>query len=488
MAKGRKGKQKARYAVNSVVAEVLSDVKEQKRKYDAASKSRHHADWFTQNLSVNQEVNYSLKWLRDRSRDLGRNNPYARRAFRLYPNNVVGTGIIPTPKARKNQVTALKQAWYDWAEKITCDYDQNYNIYGLQWLVMKAVAESGECIIRRVRATNRYKVPLRLQVLEGDYIDTSRHTGVWRDDENTGVQYIDYYGIRFNRQGEKIGYWIFNQHPSEFPTSSDLVDANDIIHVYEVERPGQIRGIPILASVMLRLRDLDDYEFTERIRNKIAACFTVFIEDTSTTDIAGDYDTEKMEPGAIEMLPPGRKVTAVQPPSKDGFSDYVKGNIRGIAVGVGTSYEMLSADYSNVNFSSGRMGWIEFSREVEQWQYRIMIPKFCDGIYEWFLEAAMFAGYIPFGAAVRVSWTPPRREMIDPLKEIQALKEQLRAGLISWQEVVKMFGYEPEELKEELAASKKMFDELGLKPTSDARFDPNRPPDQTDNNEVMNDD
>lgn len=478
MSKG-KGKKRNLGAVNEVAREIMGEVKQQQRKYEAAGKSRHHADWVTQNLSVNQEVNYSLRWLRDRSRDLGRNNPYARRCFRLYPNNIVGSGIIPTPKnLRLNQLKSLKNAWYDWGEKLVCDYDQNNNIYGLQWLVSRSVVESGECLVRRVRASSSYKVPIRLQVLEGDYIDTTRHTGIWKEDN--GLSYADYYGIRFNKQGERIGYWIYNQHPSEFPTNSELVDAKDIIHVYEVERPGQIRGIPILASVMLRLRDLDDYEFTERIRNKIAACFTVFLEDTSTDDgnNNSDFDVEKMQPGAIEMLPPGRKVTVASPPSKDGFGEYVKGNIRGIAAGVGASYETLSGDYSNVNFSSGRMGWLEFAREVEHWQWKIIIPKLCDGIYEWFVEAAMFAGYIPFGSAVQVSWTPPRREMIDPYKEIQALKEQLRAGLISWQEVVKMFGYIPDELEEELKKDKEMFDKLGLKPTSDPRYDPNRPPEQ----------
>ena len=460
--------------------DVLSDVRNHQRKYDAAGKSRHHADWLTINLSPNQEVNAALTWLRDRSRDLGRNNPYARRVFRLMPNNVVGSGIIPTPtNIRAAQIKSLKIAWKDWAEKLGCDYDQNYNFYGLQWLIVRTVAESGECLIRKVKAGSSYKVPLRLQVLEGDYIDTTHHSGQWTS-ENNGLQYIDYYGIRFNKKGERIGYWIWDQHPSEFPTQSSIVSADDIIHVYEVERPGQIRGIPIMASVMLRLRDLDDYEFTERIRNKIAACFTVFIQDDSV-DNAGEtvapFETEKIEPGAIERLPPGKTISVAQPPSKDGFSEYVKGNLRGIAAGVGASYENLTGDYSNVNFSSGRMGWLEFAREVEQWQWRIIIPKFCDRAYEWFAEAAQFAGYIPFNISWQVSWTAPRREMIDPLKELQAIKLQLRTGLISWQDVVKQFGYIPDELKEELKMDAAMWDELELKPEGDPRFDTNRPPD-----------
>ncbi len=223
--------------------------------------------------------------------------------------------------------------------------------------VARTVLESGECFVRRIRATSKYEIPIRLQVLEADYLDTSRHTGALQDDSG-GVHYIDYYGIRFNKQGERIGYWLWKQHPSEFATVSVLVSADDIIHVYDLERPGQMRGIPNLASVMLRLRDLDDYEFTERIRNKIAACFSVFITDDSADDSKDDdyEEFEKLEPGLIQRMQPGKSVQVATPPSKDGFGEYVKANLRGVAAGLGTSYESISGDYSQVNFSSGRMG------------------------------------------------------------------------------------------------------------------------------------
>ena len=466
---------KQRYKIE-MLDSVKTEWRGHQRQYDAATKSRHTNDWFAPNKSVNQEVQKALSWLRDRSRDLGRNNPYAKRALRLYPNNAIGTGILPTPRnVRPNQIKALKDAWYNWAEKLVCDYDQNQNFYGLQWLAMRTVAESGECLIRRVRANSSYAVPIRLQVLEGDYLDATRHTGFWMSD-NSNQEYIEFYGIRFNRQGERVGYWIWRQHPSEYASESDFVPAKDIIHLYEVERAGQIRGVPILTSVMLRLRDLDDYEFTERIRNKIAACYTVFIEDDSIdpSNTDTEYETEKIEPGAIEQLPPGRKVTVAQPPAKDGFGDYTRANLRGIASGTGASYEGLTGDYSNVNFSSGRMGWLEFAREVEQWQWKVLIPKLCDGVYDWFIEATQLAGIIPYNLSVQVSWTPPRREMIDPKTETDAIVAQLRAGLISWQEVVKQYGYIPTEVLEELKQDKEMWDKLGLMPYADPRFDSNR--------------
>jgi lambda family phage portal protein len=450
--------------------------KAQQRKYDGASKGRHYHGWYSAELSANQEVLQSLSLLRNRSRDLGRNNAYAINATRVISNNVVGIGIIPSPRGiRDSQLKVIKDQWSEWAGKTICDYDDMNTFYGLQWLIMKTIIESGECLVRRVRGTSKDEVPLRLQLLDGDFIDTAVHNGVWQTD-NT----ITYYGIKFNRQGRRLGYWIFKGHPNEFGGESEFVDAKEICHLYEVERAGQIRGVPMSCGVMLRLKDLEDYEFTERTRAKVAASFAVFVTEDSveSTNSGETPQLEKIEPGSIEYLPPGKSISVAQPPTTAGYSDYVKSNLRGISAGFGASYESLTNDYSNVNFSSGRMGWLEMNKNVERLQWNLMVARFCDKVYPWFIEAIQLAGYIPLSATPKVTWTPPRREMIDPLKEAQAIKEQMRAGMISWQEVVRMNGYVPEELMAELKKDKEMWDKLQLMPTSDARFDSNRPPDE----------
>ena len=120
------------------------------------------------------------------------------------------------------------------------------------------------------------------------------------------------------------------------------------------------------------------------------------------------------------------------------------------------------------------MGWLEFARNAERYQWLIMIPRFCEKVYVWFIEAAQLAGHVPISAMPSVTWTPPRRQMIDPHKETEAIKSQLRSGVTSWQNVVRELGYIPDELREELKQDKDMIDALGLMPESDPRFDPNR--------------
>ncbi|MCM5528959.1 phage portal protein [Parasegetibacter sp. NRK P23] len=462
----------------------LSEFEEaERRRYDAASKSRLNNEWFSGEVSVNTEILSALAMLRNRSRDLCRNNGYAIQGVRMIKNNVVGTGIIPTPRAEgisKSQLKKLKTAWEDWASVTECDFDGMSTFYGIQSLVMKTVVESGECIIRRVYGNSKQEIPLKLQILEGDFIDGSKHDGTWQSDDT-----MLFYGIKIHRDGTRLGYWIYKSHPNEFGLDSEFVPAKDIVHVYEVERPGQIRGVPFSSSVMGKLKDLGDFEYAELVRMKIAASFSVFITEDAINDGSPAASPNKdrltkIQPGMIAHLTPGQQIQTAQPPNVEGGEGFVKNNLRSVSAGFGTSYEGLTNDYSNVNFSSGRMGRMEFQGQVEHLQYNLMIPRFCNKIFPWFLEACRLKGIISFEGKVRVSWTAPRKQMIDPYKEIQAIKEKLRAGLASWTDVVKEFGYVPDELLEEIKNDKEMWDKLGLAPTIDPRFDSNRPLEKPD--------
>jgi capsid protein len=134
--------------------------------------------------------------------------------------------------------------------------------------------------------------------------------------------------------------------------------------------------------------------------------------------------------------------------------------LRAIASSYGVTYEVLTGDLSNVNFSSGRMGWIEMQRQISDWQENVLIPA-CDKMWKWFCDGANLKGeisenYIP------VSWTPPRREMIDPVKEIKGMSEEVRNGFTSWSDAVTSRGWDANELINELAREAKLFDDFKL--------------------------
>lgn len=443
------------------------------RQYDSAKPTK--GGWYAPGTSANAEISIGGRTLRARSRDLARNNEYTSKAIKGIAANVVGSGIRPSFQHTDDSVMmAAKKLWKDWAEERECDLDDRLNFYGIQFMIMRAIAESGEVLVKRVR-NKKGDVPFQLQVLEADFIDDSK------DGINTDSGGFIRLGVEFDRNGRRVAYWLFSDHPGENKVwksfESVRVPATEILHLYFVERPGQVRGIPFGVSTFDKLRDFKDYEKAQLIRQKIAACFSVFVHTsdgapTGSPNPNGGSQLEMVEPGIIEYLQPNQEVTFGNPPPVEGFGEYARKTLQGVAAGYDITYELLTNDLSNVNFSSGRMGWIEFGRMVRQWQQQIMIQMFCKGVFKWFKESLTITGGLT--SEIEATWTPPRREMIDPLKETKGISEGVRSGLNSLQSAIRELGRDPEVVFKELAEDKALLDSLGLKLTTDPEHDPNR--------------
>lgn len=444
------------------------------RRFEGASKSKRMRNWKTESTSANSAIYGSLETLRNRSRDLRRNNPFAARGIQAIATNTVGKGIQTQFRDKKdsNLSNPAEEQWKPWANSTDFDFDGRYDIFGFQRMIMQSVPESGELLIRK-RIVKKKAFPLQYQILESDFLDTDK-TIAKTDNGNAIIQ-----GIEFNSDGKRVAYWVFEQHPGSFYEQNGVsriyskrVPASEIRHIFRQERPGQARGVPWLAPVMVRLKDLDDYEDAQLMRQKIAACFTAFVQDISA-DVAGESDTpttnpelsERVEPGLIEFLPTGKTVTFASPPEVANYDQFTKNHLRAIAAGFGISYEVLTGDLSEVNFSSARLGWIEFQRNLEVWRKELVIGSFLDFVVQDFMEVCAIQGK-DFSNYLAMH-TPPRREMIDPTKEIEASKEAIRAGLSTWSEELMALGKDPEEHFAQYAKDKKLIDSLGLKLDSD---------------------
>lgn len=437
------------------------------RRYEAATKGRRTSNWGSSIDSGRVAAGNDIHMLRERSRQLVRDNPYAKRAIDIIKNNVIGDGITATPK---KESAIHQKMWEEWALTTNIDYNGKHNIYGLQSLAVRALAESGEVLFRKVRNKD-LSIPYQLQILEADFIDDEGHnSGGWYNSEN------DHFGIRYDKKGKIIGYWLWESHPGDniFNLKSNLIPASEIIHLYEELRPGQSRGVPMGVSAMTRLKNLDGYEDAQLERQKAAACFVAFVKNGSQkalqTESTGKFHNEKLTPGLIQYLDANEEITFGNPPVTED-AEYVKQVLRAIACGYGISYEALSNDYSNVNFSSGRMGWMESARNTKSIQWDVVIPLFLNKVWDMFeLGVEMRVGAKPVG----VDWTVPKRIMIDPAKEIKALIEEVRGGFKSWEEAIKENGYDPKQVLIELKRNKEEFEKIGFFPSSIPAFDAER--------------
>jgi lambda family phage portal protein len=436
------------------------------RHFEAAAAGRRTSGWSRTNTDANQAAaGAALSRLRAQARDLVRNNPWARRGLRRILTNVVGWGI--RPKATGHGAARVAELWKRWGETTECDAAGRLNFYGLQRLAMQTIVTSGEVLIRRRRRLpdDGLAIPLQLQVLEPDFIDTGKDGLIGA----LGGPIIQ--GVEFDRLGRRVAYWLFDEHPGSgqmIGAASRRIPAEGILHIFELDRPGQVRGVPWFASVDLRLHDLDEYEDATLMKQKIASCLAAFV-----TDVDGDNSAiggggtsasgeplDALEPGMILNLPPGKSVTVANPPPATDFEPFSASVLRGVAAGLGVTYEDLTGDYSKVNYSSARMARNAHRADVEDWRWNMLIPQFCDGAWRWMLETAALAGEDVDVAPAE--WTPPPLPMLDPGNEAEATAAMVRNGQMTPDEMVREQGFDPETHWQDYARGIRRLRELGI--------------------------
>jgi lambda family phage portal protein len=439
------------------------------RAYEAAQKSRRTQGWRTSSSGPVTEIRAGRIMLRDRSRDLVRNNAWGHRAVAIKVANQVGTGIRPRAatdsKELNDQIDAVHAAW-----AAACAPESGGDLYALQALAARARSESGEALVLLDRSGPASAgVPLLLQVLEPEWLadDLSTYASAgpgWRE------------GIRFDDTGRRIAYRLWNANPAEtgwaMRRDTREVSAGDIAHLFRLERPGQLRGVPDLASVILRMRDLDDYHDAALLLAKVQAVLGAFVTQPAGPgasplgaegkDAAGNR-IEELSPGMVGYLAPGEDVKFLAPQGAGPFEEYTRTALHLIAAGFGITYHQLTGDLSQANYSSLRAGSLEFRRQVEQDQHLLLIPSLCTPIWNAFIAQAVLSGALPARAAnAPAKWTPPRFELVDPIRDTEAMKAQIRAGLMTWPEAVSEMGYDPTAQLAEIAAWAKQMHAAGV--------------------------
>ncbi|MBR0648679.1 phage portal protein [Roseomonas terrae] len=443
------------------------------RGYAAAQDQRASA-WAPSGGSANVEVGLAAATVARRARDAVRNDPYASRIVDLWTGNAVGAGITTRWPDQRHA-----DAWRRWAESTACDAEGRLDLYGLQALAMRAVVESGECFVRflMVPPSPANPIGLRLQVLEADHLDTARNGMV------EGAPTIQ--GIALGEAGAPIGYWLHRLHPGAawlLPgggLASDRVPAGDVLHLYRKRRPGQLRDISWLAPVLLRLRDLGDYEAALLMKAKIEACLAAVVTEEGDEALTGAASgllrdaqgraVESFEPGMILYRRGMGSVEVVNPSGGGSHAAFARRALEAAAVGAGLTYDQVSGDLTQANYSSLRAGKIEFRRLCEQVQYGMLIPMLVRPIADRFHAQGALLGLWGAEMPDGVSHVPPAHEMIDPLKDTTALIAQVRAGFVPQPEAAGAFGYDFRQAVEMIREANALLDEAGISLDTDPR-------------------
>lgn len=279
-------------------------------------------------------------------------------------------------------------------------------------------------------------------------------------------------GIEVDAGGKPVAVHAFKDWIPGLPLLRDFkitrVPIEDIVHVYDCEAAGQARGVSPLASVLLRLRELDALTDAQLVRQQIGALLAGFVTDADGTLLEGtQYDgyVASLEPGTMQRLKPGESVTFSDPPQTDaGAEAFQRGIVREIGAGVGIPSFMLDNDMGEVNFSSARVALIAFRRRLEQWQDSFA-HQFLRPVYRRWLTIEILSGRIEAELneqVLRAKFIAPKSVWVDPLKDSRSTVIALGAGLTSRREAVAALGLNVEELDAEIAADQAREKALGI--------------------------
>jgi len=481
--------------------------------YKGATRDRLKRSWLPGGGSADEDLLPDLADLRERSRDLVRNNDIATGIMGTMTSNIVGTGILPQSNidmeslgieedvAEKTQ-KVQERIWQKWAKH--ADSGNRMNFWEIQNLIEQQMLINGEVIVIPEMVDEPGRPYFHaLDVIESDRLDTPSDFL-----SNKKIRK----GVELGKRGEPVAYWIRKGHPGDmtyakngrsnnsenyirYPAKNKYGRTN-VYHLYWVKRPGQTRGVPFFAPVLDRFKHLDGYMESEMVAARVAACFALFIKVGDpmgsaigrSTETEGAKRLEGLEPGLLKYLRPGEEVQSFNPARNGAQIDsFIEKVLRFIGAGLNLPYELVLKDFSKSNFSAARAAILEARRMFRQEQIWLG-EKFCQPVWEMLMDEAFLRG--EFDATdyfekrddwTRARWIGSGWAYIEPEKEINASKAAIDNHLSSLADEVAARGKDYEEILKQQSKEQKKMKELELEvpkldnkqPTDDGSDKPN---------------
>ena len=458
--------------------------KREKRYYEAAGLIKPDVS----STGPNLRTSWQAKPLRDQARFLYDNDPTTRQIVDAFVTGLIGKGFTFLVKRKEGDpdanIETIETLFNDWSSTTICDHDSLSNLMGMCSTVLRAWVLDGGVFVRFIRWPKN-DVPIQLQVLEYDYLDVSMNKSM-----SNGHSVIN--GIEYDKNDREVAYYLYDMHPDDRMAGGSFtltagglrnkslrdtvrVTVAEISFVRNVSRPGQREPVSLLAPVLMTIWDLREYKEAQLKKQKIQACIPAVVVDTALPDdLVGDMLDEDftlgvetkdigttIEPGSVQSLPYGKDIkfpNASTVPNEL----FVERALRDIAGALGLAYEVF--DYSKVNFSSARMGFLQTTRTFERVFNAVLVPQFLDKLGRRFVGALKTADHLPENYEdALIRWVPDHREMVDPQKEVDAVIALLQAGLISMKEAHARLGFDFTKNIEEIKESEDILKSHGLK-------------------------
>lgn len=426
------------------------------------------AAWYTRAGSPESDLSPDLPKLRERARDLARNAPVATGAIGTTVTHVIGTGLACMPQIdaaflgiSEGQAAEwhrdTRRRFAAWADSPDCHLERQLNFYAQQELVFRSVLESGDLATITPRVARNGRAPrLALQHIEADRLCNPDGKG----NTDTLTDGIEHSAVT----GEPLAYHFMRGHPGDRRALARKWDAmpargatgrRNVLHLFRPTRPGQRRGVPMLAPIIEPLKQLGRYTDAELTAAVTSGLFSVFLRmdpqafqdlfnddaQQAYLDRAGKWSGDMESGKAVNLLPGEEPVTSNPGRPNAQFDPFTQSILKQIGMALGMPYEVLTMAYQS-SYSAARgallMAW-KFFMTWRNW----MAVNFCQPVYELWLSDEVAAGRIAAPgffaddvirhAWCAAQWVGDGPGSIDPQKEVAAARDRVALGISTLQ-------------------------------------------------------
>jgi len=430
-------------------------------------------------LHDNEKSEQALRKEITASHHLMRNNPLLRVGASRFRASCIGGGAKPVFDPQLFS-TDFVQSFNEWC--LYCDFDENTNFAGIQALAVITMLIDGSAFIIRRRTLNH--VPLQAQVVSPLCLASELE----REGKGSYIRG----GILYAKNGKVQKYAFYKlprDHPEFDEEAVNWLPANDVIHLRDVIHAGQSSAQPWVsagADFVKQYKDNQTVEIKSRMKRSGQQVFA--LKEGGVNQNAGSPGAPKQKEkliisaGGVTFLSGVKEIKTASPAEIAGnYQEHNNQVLRMVAGLFGITYEMLTGDLTQVNYSSIRAGMINHRRFIGQLREIVLNPNF-NRMIGWFIDAYhltsgkplnnYFENPYPYLAPV---WIWPEWEEIDPLKAAKALVLEMQNDITSLEEVSNSRGKTLDQQLDSVQRSKQAKEKRGLNSETSTDIDDQRP-------------
>lgn len=417
--------------------------------YEGGKVTKANQDFWNANSDFETTAVADRDKLRARARWLSGNNPIMDNIDNAIINNTVGKGIMFQSITGKTKFDAdVEERFMRWCKtKNMCDARGQHTFSIMQRLMIKTRMVDGEIFIYK-KVT---KTGLEIQLMEAESLDSGRSDG----------------GIELDGNGKIAKY-----HFKDAKGKAIAIKADYIINYYMPERATQYRGISEYKQAIIDIKNFSGFQTASIQGARARANIAYAVKQNGKTDPYGGNmkdKTQTVNGVTVMYLGVGEEISKLDPDSV--ATDYVQfseNTIRLIATARKVSYELAFRDYSKVNFASSRASLLQDHKRFDVEQDHFVDTVLTD-IYASWLEVEILRGTVKANGYdkdphkwIKPKWIMPKRDLVDPLKEITAIEKKIKLNLTCETDVANSEGEDYEEILKKKAKEIELKEQYGL--------------------------